>query len=111
TRAEGLLEFLVVWQRPLDDAVRKALSDPTRRAELREVFKRCQSFDWPAFNESWAFLTERLFDPSRNVSTGIILDEAPLDVLARWLADRAADAARLYEWRSEEHTSELQSRG
>ena len=50
------------------------------------------------FEASWSHVTERLFEPTAAVSTGIALNAAPLGELASWAASRAEDVERAGEW-------------
>ena len=95
---ESLGAFLDTWHRPSDPALARGLSDPTARAELQRLIDRMEAVRSGGFDDSWVYLTSEVFAPDQNVSTGIVLDTAPLDVLAEWLADRAADVPVARDW-------------
>jgi very-short-patch-repair endonuclease len=95
--AEALLRLLDRWRGALPAAAVKALTDREVRTQLEEAVGRSERAYAEGFEESWHFL-EGLFETDRPVSTGIMLDAAPLGDLQRWLADRAEDAQRLREW-------------
>jgi very-short-patch-repair endonuclease len=68
------------------------------RDRLTDAIDRSRLAHSAGFDESWEFLTTRLFDPAKRVSTGITISDASLAELQKWLTERAADAHRIYEW-------------
>jgi very-short-patch-repair endonuclease len=81
--------------------VLETIDGPEKASALRdglaEVVRLSEQVLADGFAESWQFLAT-LFDPTLEVSTGITIDQAPLAELQPWLADRAGDPERIYEW-------------
>jgi hypothetical protein len=96
-RAEGLLRFLDTWGRPLTTEVIQILSVPEVRARLEGAVRKSEAALAAGMNDSWQFLSQ-LFETNKSISTGIVLNSAPLVELERWSAARADDGHRIQEW-------------
>jgi very-short-patch-repair endonuclease len=70
---------------------------PAVRARLEEAVWQGDATRAGCLDDSWRFL-EKLFETARGVSTGIVIEAAPLTDLKCWLTERANDADRLREW-------------
>lgn len=92
----GTLASLEVVDRMERDG--EAASQQPLRDCLAEAIRRGDVTRTAGFDESWKYLTTKLFDPVQAVSTGVTIDRTPLSELQTWLAERAADAPRIYEW-------------
>jgi very-short-patch-repair endonuclease len=75
----------------------RAATDPLARRSLIEAVRGNEAAQTPELAEGWAFAVD-LFPIGEEVSTGIVLDRAPIAELAAWAAQRAGDAHRLREW-------------
>jgi very-short-patch-repair endonuclease len=95
--AEGLLRLLDRWQGPLPAPVVRILTSPEARVQLADAVRRSDAARAGGFDESWLFLAG-VFNPTQPVSTGITIGATPLADLRPWLAERAEDAQRIYEW-------------
>jgi very-short-patch-repair endonuclease len=110
--AKSLLLFLDGWPRPIGPALARGLSDQGTRAQLQGLVARSRSTRLSGFDESWAYLTTEVFPSNEKISTGMLLDAAPLDTLATWLADRTRDIPEVQDWiRYREVEREAESTG
>jgi very-short-patch-repair endonuclease len=96
-RAEGVLRLLDKWRGPLPAPVVRVLTSSEVRARLAEAVRQIDNACAAGFEESWRFL-EGLFDLARPVSTGLVIEAAPMAALRQWLAERSQDAHRIHEW-------------
>jgi very-short-patch-repair endonuclease len=105
--AEKLLAFLQPRPGPVSPGLAAALTEPPARDELANAIRRSEGVASDGFDDSWSFLTEKLFDPDARVSTGVSLMRVPSGVslirlplpeFAGWCRSRVADADRLLEW-------------
>ncbi len=80
------------------EQVSSAGREPAPRVILQGVLDRCDALRAEGFDESWTFLTAKLFDPARDVSTGLTIDRTPLEDLCAWFGARAVDVGRIDEW-------------
>src|SRR5581483_530588 len=71
--------------------------DPATRARLKETLSRLASLPSDELHESWNFV-KSIFPPDREVSAGIIINSASVELLVPWLSERAADVGRAAEW-------------
>ncbi|QVL31626.1 DUF4011 domain-containing protein [Telmatocola sphagniphila] len=83
---------------PLPEKDRKALSDEEYRQNLDRLRHRGIRVGTEGLTSAWSFLTEKLFPSSSSVSTGIVLEQSPLDEVVAWSESRRKDANRMEEW-------------
>jgi very-short-patch-repair endonuclease len=95
--AEGLLKLLDRWQGPPPVSVIRVLTSQEVRAQLTEAVRQSDAAREGGFDESWLFLAG-VFNPTQQVSTGIVIQVTPLADLRAWLNERAEDPQRIYEW-------------
>jgi very-short-patch-repair endonuclease len=95
--AAALLVLLGKIGARLPAPVVSVLTGPTVRAELAQAMSQGDAIRGGGIDESWRFLA-RLFDLRGRVSTGILIEAAPLSDLFMWLAGRVEDTDRLLEW-------------
>jgi very-short-patch-repair endonuclease len=94
-RFKGLLGH---WPRGLPPPVEAALTQPdVRRALLAAIEQNDKELNG-GFQDSWAYVTQNLFDPAADVSTGIVLDRCSLQTLQNWVTEQGKDPGRLREW-------------
>lgn len=87
------------WERTLTCLLAIERLEPAAlRARLTEAVRQADAVRAAGFDESWKYLTDRLFDPAQDVSTSLTLSTTPLGRLRPWLAERAGDAERIREW-------------
>jgi very-short-patch-repair endonuclease/DNA polymerase III delta prime subunit len=98
TLGEELLRFLDRWTRPVTSQLGVALTDRAARERIGAAIKQSEAARAGTFATAWEHVTRAAFDPVAEVSTSVVLNKLPLADLARWAADRAADADRLFEW-------------
>ncbi|MBM3979951.1 MAG: DUF559 domain-containing protein, partial [Planctomycetes bacterium] len=99
-----LLAFLDRWPRALTPQLGAALSDKVARDRVGPAIKQSEAARGGALAGAWDHVTKVLFAPDADVSVGVVLSALPLADLARWSADRAADADRVFEWVRFVHT-------
>ena len=95
---EELIRFLDRWKRPVTPQLGAALTSKPARERVGTAIKQSEAVRGGTFATAWTHVTQAAFDPDAEVSSGVVLNKLPLAELARWAADRTADADRLFEW-------------
>jgi very-short-patch-repair endonuclease len=93
-----LIRFLDRWKHPLTPHLTAVLTDRTARERVGAAIKVNEAARGGTFGAAWDHLTHGVFEPGREVSSGVVLNELPLADLGRWATERAADSDRLFEW-------------
>jgi very-short-patch-repair endonuclease len=99
-----LLAYLDRWTRAVTPQLGEALSDKPARERVGAAIKHSETARGGALASAWEHVAKVLFAPDGDVSVGVVLNTLPLADLARWSADRAADADRVFEWVRFVHT-------
>jgi very-short-patch-repair endonuclease len=96
-KAEWTIRFLDKYaNRPPEPLIRAATNFEIRD-DMLEAVRRNIAVKSDEFMESWDFLTE-LFEPDREVSTGIQLAKASIPNLHDWVEQRRTDVHLIQEW-------------
>lgn len=76
----------------------RGLTDPVYREGLKVAVETTDRLVHRGFDESWQFVSTRLFHGEKPCSTGIVLAQATLPELSEWFKDRLSDLSRMGEW-------------
>ena len=95
--ADWLTRFLDFYKDSPPIHLVRVLTDNSLREEVVDSTKYNLISKTPELMESWNFLIN-LFEPDTEVSTGIVLNHAKLDVLIEWVNSRLSDLDLIGEW-------------
>lgn len=104
-KARWLQSFLESTAEVQREAAIQVITQPELRKGVAKAESQVSSILAGRFDPGWETLL-RAFDPDAKVSTGLVISDAPLDMLAQWLQARISDVDRLQEWMSFRETEQ-----
>src|SRR5262249_14931516 len=88
----------------LPQAIVQFLTVPSYRDQLDQIIREHEA-TWTRFVESWNYLLQ-LFDPSKDISTGIVLERSDFTQLGGWCEARHNDVPLLDAYINIQHLQE-----